>query len=163
MTEERTYPHTLTLPSDREIVMERMFDAPPELVFRAYTDAELIPKWFGFRTSTTIVDKLDLRPGGAWRYVGTNADGSEHAFRGEFREISPPTKLVWTFEYEPMPGHILEETITFEPVDGKTKLTSVSVFDSKEDRDGMLNTGMEGGAAESNERLDELLTELQGR
>ena len=148
---------TLTLPSDREIVMTRLFDAPRELVFKAYTDPAMIPRWWGQRSATTVVDKMDLRPGGAWRFVQRGPDGSEFAFNGEYREIVPPERLVYTFEFEGMPGHILLETLTFEDQDGKTKLTDHALFDSVDDRDGMLNSGMEAGAAESLDRLEELL------
>jgi len=74
--------------------MERVFDAPRELVFRAFTDPELIPRWWGMRDSTTVVDSMDVRPGGAWRYVQIAPDGTRHAFRGEFREIVPPQRIV---------------------------------------------------------------------
>ena len=157
MTENQPNALTLTLPSDREIVMTRTFDAPRDLVFRAHTDPEMVAQWWGQRGSTTIVDKLDLRPGGAWRFVQRAPDGTEYAFRGEYREIVPPERLVYTFEFEGMPGHVLVETLTFEEEDGKTKMTDHSLFDSVEDRDGMLQSGMEAGAAESLDRLEELL------
>lgn len=149
---------TLTLPSDREILMTRVFDAPRELVFRAYTDPELIPQWWGLRSSTTIVDKLDLKPGGLWRFVQRDPTGNEYAFNGEYREIVAPERLVNTFEFEGMPGHILVDTAIFEALpDGKTKVSVTSRFDSVEDRDGMLQSGMEGGAVETWDRLAELL------
>ena len=85
---------TLTLPSDREIVMTRLFDAPRELVFKAYTDPAMVPHWWGQRGATTTVDKMDVRPGGAWRFVQRGPDGSEFAFNGEYREIVPPERLV---------------------------------------------------------------------
>jgi uncharacterized protein YndB with AHSA1/START domain len=151
---------TLTLPSDREIVMTRVFDAPRELVFKAYTDPNIIPQWWGLRGSTTIVDKLDLRPDGVWRFIQREQDGSEYAFNGVYREIVPPERLVYTFEFEPMPGHVLLETITFEEHDGKTTLTDHALFDSVEDRDGMLASGMEAGAAETMDRLAELLVKV---
>jgi uncharacterized protein YndB with AHSA1/START domain len=150
----------LSLPSDREIVMSRVFDAPRELVYRAHTDPSLIPKWWGQRDTTTIVDTMDVRPGGAWRFVQKSLDGTEFAFRGEYREVVPPERLAYTFEFEGMPGKILVETIAFEERDGKTTLTSRSVFDSKEDRNGMLESGMESGAIESWNRLAELLATL---
>ena len=157
MTASRSGVLTLTLPSDREIVMTRVFDAPRELVFQAFTDPDLIPRWWGWRDATTIVDKMDVRPGGLWRFVSRGPDGVEFAFNGEYREVVSPERLVYTFEFEGMPGHVLVETLTFEERDGKTTLTNHSIFDSKEDRDGMLETGMESGAAESRDRLEELL------
>ena len=84
---------TVSTPSDREIRMERVFDAPRELVYRAFTDPQLVPRWWGFRNSKTVVDKMDVRPGGSWRYVQVSPDGTEHAFRGEYREVSPPNDL----------------------------------------------------------------------
>lgn len=137
--------------------MTRTFDAPRDLVFRAHTDPEMVAQWWGQHGSTTIVDQLDLRPGGAWRFVQHSPDGNEFAFRGEYREIVPPERLVYTFEYEGMPGHVAVETLTFEEEDGKTKMTDHSLFASIEDRDGMLESGMEEGAAESLDRLEELL------
>ncbi|CAN5673172.1 SRPBCC family protein [soil metagenome] len=152
--------YSLTLPSDTQIVMERNFDAPRELVFRAYTDPELVPQWWGLRTATTTVDKLDLRVGGEWRWVQTMPDGTEYGFHGEYRLIDPPSKLVSTFEFEGMPGHVIEDTAVFSDLDGKTRLTVTSNFASKEDRDGMIASGMEGGAIETWDRLSELLVTL---
>ena len=152
---------TLSILGDREIKMTRVFDAPRELVFKAYTDPEAIPHWWGQRNSVTIVDKMDVRPGGAWRYVARVPDGTEYAFRGEFREVVPPERLVYTFEFEGMPGLITVDTITFEETDGKTTLTNFSLFDSIEDRDGMLASGMEEGANESLDLLAEYLETLK--
>jgi uncharacterized protein YndB with AHSA1/START domain len=151
----------LTLPSDREIVMTRVFDAPRELVWKAYTDPEAIPQWWGPRRHATTVDKMDVRPGGAWRYVSRDADGNEYAFRGEYREVVPPERLVATFEFEPLPGHVSVETLTLVEHDGKTTLTNTSVFDSVEDRDGMLQSGMEEGVRETYDRLAEYLETLK--
>jgi uncharacterized protein YndB with AHSA1/START domain len=106
------------------------------------------------------VCEIDLRPGGAWRFVERQTDGNEYGFRGEFREIVPPERLVYTFEFEGAPGHVALETLTFEDLDGKTRLTARSLFDSAEDRDGMLQSGMEEGARETWDRLAELLETL---
>ena len=151
----------VTTPTDLEIVMTRVFDAPLELVFRAYTDPELIPRWWGPRGTTTTVDKMDVRVGGAWRYLNQGPDGNEYAFNGEYREIAPPERLVSTFEFEGMPGHVVLDTATFEEQDGKTTLTTTSRFQTVEERDGMLESGMEAGAAETMDRLAELLEEMQ--
>jgi uncharacterized protein YndB with AHSA1/START domain len=153
--------HTLTIPSDTEIVMTREFDAPRELIFKAYTDPELIPKWWGLRDNVTTVDVMDVQPGGKWRYVQRSPDGQEFAFRGEYREVTPPERLVSTFEWEGMPGHVIVDTLTLEEKNGRTILTTTSVFASKDDRDGMIASGMESGAAESHDRLAELLASLQ--
>ena len=150
---------TITTPSDREIAMTRVFDAPRELVWKAHTDPNLVPQWWGRHIDTTIVDQMDLRPGGAWRFVTRGADGSEDAFRGEYREIVPQERLVQTFEWEGLPGHISVETLTLEDLGGKTRVTTVSRFDSVEDRDGMLQSGMEEGARETWDRLAELLAQ----
>jgi uncharacterized protein YndB with AHSA1/START domain len=151
----------VTLPSDREIMMTRVFDAPRDLVFQAHTSSEHIEKWWGRRGSTLIVCELDFRPRGKWRFVERSADGEEHGFRGEYREIVPPERIVWTFEYEGMPGHISVETMTLTEHGGKTTLTAVSRFDSVEDRDGMLQSGMEVGANETWDRLAEYLEARQ--
>jgi uncharacterized protein YndB with AHSA1/START domain len=160
MSQKSSSASTLTLPSDREIVMERVFDAPRELVFKAYTDPNLIPKWWGPRRYTTTVDKMDVKVGGAWRFLQRDAAGHEYAFNGEYREIAPPERLSYTFEFEGMPGQVLLETVTFEERDGQTKVTVTSLFQSAEDRDGMLHSGMEQGANESQDRLAELLEAL---
>jgi uncharacterized protein YndB with AHSA1/START domain len=149
---------TLTLPSDREIVMTRVFDARPELVWRAMTDPGAIPRWWGPRAYMTVVDRMDVRPGGAWRFVQRAADGAEHAFKGEYREVVPPSRLVYTFEFEGMPGHVALETVTLvEHEPGRTLMTDALLFDTREERDGMIASGMESGARESMDRLAELL------
>jgi len=152
---------TLTTPSDREIVITRMFDAPRELVFKAITDPTLIPRWWGPRRYETIVDKMEPRVGGTWRFINKDADGNEFAFNGVYREIVPPERVVQTFEFEPMPGHVSVDTMTLEEVDGKTKLTSRSLFDSREDRDGMMQSDMESGVRETYDRFEELVEEIQ--
>jgi uncharacterized protein YndB with AHSA1/START domain len=146
----------VTTPTDREIRTERIFNAPRERVFAAMTDPELIPKWWGPREMDTVVDVMDVRPGGQWRFVHT-AYGQETAFRGTYREITPPERIVQTFEWEGMPGHVLVETATLEDLGDRTKLTTVSLFHTTEERDGMLASGMESGLSESHQRLDEVL------
>ncbi|TMG47455.1 MAG: ATPase [Chloroflexi bacterium] len=151
----------VTLPSDREILITREFDAPRDLVFKAMTDPDLIGRWWGPRNYETVVDKMDVRPGGTWRFIHRQADGTEFAFRGEYREVVPPERIVQTFEFEPMAGHISVETATFTERDGRTLLTVRSLFASKEDRDGMIQSGMEKGLAETHDRFAELLAELR--
>ena len=150
---------TVTTPSEREIVSERVFDAPRDRVFAAYTDPELIPQWWGPRGTTTIVDQMDVRPGGSWRFVGRDPDGSETAFRGTYREVTPPERIVQTFEWEGMPGHVVVETATFEDLGGRTRVTAQSLFHTSEERDGMLDSGMERGLTETHDRLAELLAQ----
>ncbi len=147
-------------PGKQEIVITRVFDAPRERVFKTCTDPILIPQWWGPRNLTTTVDKMDVRPGGVWRFVQRDADDNEYAFKGVYHDITPPERLVFTFEFEGMPGHVLLETMTFEEDDGKTKLTDSSVFQTVEDRDGMLQSGMEQGATETMDRLAELLAKV---
>jgi uncharacterized protein YndB with AHSA1/START domain len=147
---------TITLPSDREIVITRQFNAPRDLVFKAHTDPVLIPLWWGPRTTTTIVEEMDVRPGGAWRFLHRTDDGSEFRFYGEFREIVPGERIVQTSEFDGAPGHVVLETITFEEREGKTFMTVTDLFDSKEDRDAAVASGMESGVRESYERLSDL-------
>lgn len=152
--------YVVTLPSDREIVMTRVFNAPRELVFRAHVDPALIAQWWGLRGNTTIVEKLEARPGGKWRFVQRRPDGSQEGFHGEFREIVPPERITWTFEWDGMPGHVGLEKYTFEEQVGQTTLTTISYFNTREERDGVIGSGMEGGANESADRLEELLASL---
>jgi uncharacterized protein YndB with AHSA1/START domain len=154
---------TLTTPTDREIQVERVFDAPRDRVFAAFTDPALIPEWWGPRDTTTVVDQMDVRPGGSWRFVVRNSDGSEDGFRGTFREITPPERVVQTFEWEGMPGYVSIDTATFEDLGDRTKVTTTSLFHTTEERDGMLESGMERGMNESFARLDELLARLASR
>lgn len=159
MAEQNTL--TVTTPSDREIVMTRVFNAPRELVFEAHTKCEHLEKWWGQRDSPMSVCELDFRPGGKWRFVQKSPTGEEWGFRGEFREIERPERIVWTFEFEGMPGHISVDTVTFVEENGRTTLTATSMFDSKEDRDGMLQSGMEAGANETWDRLAEYLATIK--
>jgi uncharacterized protein YndB with AHSA1/START domain len=150
---------TLSLPSDREFVLTRLFDAPRELVFEACSSCEHLSRRLGPRYLTMVYCETDFRPGGKYRYVLRAPDGAEHGFRGEYQEIVPPERAVQTFEFEGMPGHISVETMTLEEMDGKTKLTVRSVFSSTEDRDGMVQSGMEAGVRDSYDRLEEYLEE----
>jgi uncharacterized protein YndB with AHSA1/START domain len=147
-------------PGKHALEMSREFNAPRELVFKACTDPALIPQWWGPRDYTTVVDQMDVRMGGIWRYVQRGADGQEFAFRGVYHEVSPNERLVYTIEFEGLPGHIGLETITFEEHNGRTRLIDTGVFQTVEDRDGMIASGMEGGAEETWDRLEELLKSL---
>lgn len=147
-------------PGKHEIVMSREFNAPRELVFRALTDPTLVPKWWGPSNVATVVDKMEVRTGGLWRYVQRDAEGNEHAFWGVYHDLTSPERLVYTFEFEGMPGNVLLETMTLADHDGKTLLTDSSVFQSIAARDGMIRAGMEGGANESWDRLEALLKSL---
>jgi uncharacterized protein YndB with AHSA1/START domain len=144
-------------PGKHDIMVTRDFDAPRDLVFKVYTDPELMPEWLGPRRLAMTIHKMEVRPGGSWRYTHREADGTEYGFRGVYHDVVSPERIVGTFEFEGMPGHVSLESATFEDHDGKTRLTIKSVFQSVEDRDGMLQSGMEGGMSEAFERLDELL------
>lgn len=152
--------HVTAEPGQLDFTMTRDFDAPRELVFRAHTDPALLVRWWGSDDVTTIVDKMDARSGGEWRFIHRNTDGTENAFRGVYHEVTTPERIVWTFEFEPMPGKVLLETMSFEEHDGKARLISTSVFQTIEDRDGMIAMGMAEGAEISLRRLDALLREL---
>jgi uncharacterized protein YndB with AHSA1/START domain len=143
------------------IVMTRDFDAPRDLVFRAYTEPELLVQWLGPRDLTTTVDRYDVRDGGRWRYVQKDPEGNEHGFHGVFHGEPSPEAIVQTFEYEGMPGHVMLETTTLEERGGTTLARTVASFQSVADRDGMVASGMERGVHEGDERLDELLARLQ--
>jgi uncharacterized protein YndB with AHSA1/START domain len=147
-------------PGKHSIVLTREFNAPRELVFKAFTDPALVPKWWGLRSTTTTVDKLEVKRGGFWRMVQRDGDGNEFAFFGIYHQVTAPERLVYTFEFEGMPGHVLLETIDFEEYNGKTRVIDSSVFQSVEARDGMLQSGMEQGANESMDQLEELLATL---
>ena len=119
---------TVTTPAEREIRIERVFNAPRDRVFALYTDPELIPEWWGPYGTTAVVDEMDVRTGGRWRFVVRTSDGSESGFRGAYREVTPPERIVQTFEWEPMAGHVSVETATFEGLGERTKVTTNSVF-----------------------------------
>lgn len=144
-------------PGRQDIVIKRSFDAPREVVFRALTDPELIPSWWGPGRLETTVEQADVRPGGTWRFVQRDTDGSVYAFKGVFHDITAPERVVQTFEFEGVPGHVSLETATLTEAGGRTTYTGVSVFQSVEDRDAMVQSGMETGVNEGFERLDALL------
>lgn len=153
--------YQITLPSDTEMVMTRTFEAPRALVFRAHVDPELIPLWWGTSQYTTTVLALDARPGGKWHFRSRGADGSEINFFGEYREVVSPERFTWTFGFDGLPTDPGVETYVFEERDGRTTLTATAYFATKDERDGMFDSGMEDGANESAARLDELLERLQ--
>ena len=156
MTDDRPVT-TFRILSEREYQMTRVFAAPRDLVYQAYTDPAHIPHWWGPREVTTVVDVMDVRPGGAWRFIQHHADGSQFAFRGEYREVAPPERLVYTFgaefTYPGMPRQEVPEALTFEEHDGTTLLIAQWSFQSVQDRDGLINSGAEGGMRESWDRL----------
>jgi uncharacterized protein YndB with AHSA1/START domain len=152
---------SISTPSDTEIVITRVFDAPAAILFDTWTKPEHVRNWYGLRSMKTTVVDIDLRVGGAWRWVQEADDGTEVAFSGVYNEIDPPGRLVYTEGFEAMPGPPLVVTLTFDEHDGKTTLTSHSPCPSVEVRDAILQSGMEYGVNETYERLDELLATLQ--
>ena len=151
-------------PGKLEILIIREFDAPRELVFKAFTNPQLYVRWIGPRGMKTDLGRFEQRDGGSWRYIQTDEQGNKSAFHGVNHEIKAPERIIGTFEYEGLPesGHVILQTARFEELPGdRTKLISQSVFQSVEDRDGMLASGMEMGVNESYERLDEVLKNLK--
>ena len=148
----------LTTPSEREIRVERIFNASRDRVWRAYTDPKLVARWWG-RGNHLVVERMEVERGGHWRYVEHGPDGV-HGFEGRYREVTPEDRLVNTFEWDGMPGYVIIVTTDFEDLgDNRTKIVSTSLFYATEERDGMLQSGMEGGMNESYAALDRLLTD----
>ena len=144
---------------ERQIRAERVFNAPREKVYEAMTDPELIPKWWGRRVDTTIVEEMNVEVGGRWRFVSESEEGT-HGFSGTFRELDPPARVVQTFEWDGMPGYISVDAADLEDLgDGRTRVVSTSTFHFAEERDGMLSSGMEIGMGETYDRLEELLAQ----
>jgi uncharacterized protein YndB with AHSA1/START domain len=142
-----------------DLVFERTFDAPRERVWEAFTDPEIVPRWWGKRGTTTIIEEMDVRPGGRWRYVSRDAGRDDVVFYGEYLEVKPPERFSWTFMFDvegigPQGG---PETHTFEDLEGRTRVRSVGHFDAVESIDMALATGMVGGAIETWDRLAEEL------
>jgi uncharacterized protein YndB with AHSA1/START domain len=158
-TETITRRATITTPSDREIRIERIFDAPRDRVWRAMTDPELLAQWWG-RGNKVVIEKMEFERGGHWRLV-EHSDQGIHGFEGRYREITPPERIVQTFEWDGMPGYVAIETMNLEDLgDGRTKIVNVSLFHTSEERDGMLNSGMEGGLNQSYAALDRVLARM---
>lgn len=147
-------------PGKQEFVITRLLDAPPERVFKAMTDPKLVAQWWGPRKYATIVDKLDFRVGGTWRYINRDGEGHDFVFHGVYHAIEAARRVVQTFEFEGVPGHVSLETMTLQDRAGKTLITAHAVFQSVADRDGMMQEGMEEGANETYDRLEELAAKL---
>ena len=150
----------VTTPTDREIRIERTFDAPRELVWRAMTDPELVAQWWG-RGNKLVIERMEVNKGGHWRFVEHSADGV-HGFEGRYREVTPPERLVYTFEWDGMPAYVVIETVTLEDIgSGRTRVVNTSLFHTTQERDGMLSSGMKTGMDQSFEALDRLLASLE--
>lgn len=151
-------------PGKQDIVFKRTFDAPCEVVFKALTDPSLIPSWWGPRKYETIVDVMEPRAGGRWRYLNRNPEsGEEFGFHGVYHDIVAPERVVQTTEFEGFPGPVGLETATLEERDGKTYMVAVSLAPSVEARDAIVASGMESGARETYDRLDEVIQDLVSR
>ena len=148
-------------PGVPQVLTERSFDAPRDLILRAFTEPELLAQWLGPRALTMTVDEYDLRPGGRWRYVHADADGNEYGFHGVFHSDPSPDGFVQTFEFEGAPGHVSLDTMTMEERDGRTIVHTNSLFQSVEARDAMVQSGMADGMSQGYDQLEELL-EQQG-
>jgi uncharacterized protein YndB with AHSA1/START domain len=143
---------------DRAFVMTMVFDAPREIVWRVYTNPAAIPRWWGPRRLTTAVDKMDVRVGGQWRYIQTDAGGTQYAFHGAYLVVDAPNLLVSTFEFEGMPGHVMTDHVTFRDLpDGRTQIIARSSVESHEAIEALVQPGMEEGALETWERFGETL------
>lgn len=148
----------LTLPTDREIRTERIFAASRELLWRALTDPALVAQWWG-RGNRLVIERFEVARGGHWRFVEHAADGA-HGFEGRFREVTPPERMVQTFEWDGMPGHVLVQTLELEVLAAdRTRLVTTALFHTSEERDGMIEAGMEEGLNQSYEALDRLLAQ----
>jgi uncharacterized protein YndB with AHSA1/START domain len=132
-------------------------------VFKAFTDPKLMEQWFGPREYKTRVEKMESRPGGLWRFVQTDKNGNEFAFHGVHHDSVAPEWIVATFEFEGVPGHVLLQTVTFEPLGDKTRMVEQLVFQSVADRDGMVASGMQEGSDDSMERMAELLADMKAK
>ena len=153
---------TVTTPSDREIVLTRLFGAPRHVVFEAMTKPEHVRRWWGIlddQHSVTVCE-IDLRPGGAWRFVGRGPKG-EYGFHGVYREIAPPDRVVFTEIFDPFPDVVSVVTSIFTEENGKTRMTVKCLYPSVEVRDMVVQSGMARGAAISYDRLEEVVAELQ--
>ena len=149
----------VTTPTEREIVLTRVFDAPREMVYDAWTKPELLRRWFGPRGTSMSVCEIDLRVGGKWRFVLRCPDGREMGMHGVYRELVRPERTVHTECFDDYPGESIVTGVLVER-DGKTTLTGTILYESQEIRDAVLKSGMEHGAAESYDRMAELLAEI---
>ena len=156
-----THSAKVTLPTDTQILITREFDAPRHLVWKAYTTPDLIARWWGGEHGKVTSVEVDLRVGGTWRYVLTANEGFEVAFHGEYREISEPERLVNTEIYEGAPEGVGVVTTTLTESDGRTTLTQLCEYGSREVRDAVIDSGMESGMQESMDALEQVAVSLR--
>lgn len=149
----------MTTPGDRDIRTERIFNASRERVWRAMTDPALVAQWWG-RGNTLVIERLEVERGGHWRFV-EHSDHGAHGFEGRIREVVPLERMSQTFEWDGMPGYPAVQTLTLEDLgDGRTRVVGTTTFFTREERDGMLHSGMEGGMNESYAALDRVLASM---
>jgi uncharacterized protein YndB with AHSA1/START domain len=155
--QDQTGAAVVTTPTDREIHIERIINAPRDRVWRAHTEPELLAQWWG-RGNRLEIERFEPERGGHWRFV-EHADGEEsQGFEGRFREVTPLDRLVYTFEWDGMPGHVIIENLEFEDLDGRqTRLVTTSLFHTADERNGMLQSGMEQGLNESYDALERVI------
>jgi uncharacterized protein YndB with AHSA1/START domain len=147
----------LAMPSDREIVFTRVFNAPRRLVFESWTKPEHVMRWYGCGSSSMTACEIDLRPGGVYRFVTRLSGGTEYTLSGVYRDIVPPARIVCTERFNDDPTKEALIAVTFEEHDGKTTMTSTALYRTEEDRNAVLEFGVEKGAAETFDRLAEYL------
>jgi uncharacterized protein YndB with AHSA1/START domain len=145
---------SVTLPADDQILIVREFDAPRDLVFRAWTEPDLVRRWWHANRGEMTVCEIDLRPGGSWRYVMVTPDGTEVAFHGEYREVVPGERIVQTEIYDPFPDAAAVDTLEFEDLDGRTRVTMLVQHQLKEHRDAHVESGMEDGLQDALDLLE---------
>lgn len=157
---KRTLPSeraVITTPTEREIRVERTFNATRDRVWQALTDPELIAQWWSPSPGRLEVERMEVRRGGRWRFVTHGPKGSD-GFEGRYREVTPPERLVYTFEWDGMPGHVAVETMILEDLgDGRTRVIAIQQFHTTDERDGMLQSGMQEGIDHQYAALDRVL------
>jgi uncharacterized protein YndB with AHSA1/START domain len=151
----------VTLPADDQILITREFDAPRHLVYKAWTTPELVKQWWGAKRGEVTSVEIDLRVGGSWRYVTRTDDGNEFGFHGEYRDIVPDERIVATEVFEGFPDAAALNTLTLTETDGRTTLEVLVQHDSKEHRDGHINSGMEAGMQDAMDLLEEVAISLR--
>jgi len=164
MSEKKNKTVITAEPGKQELFITREFDAPRQLVFKAYTDPEIYVQWLGPRGLTMTLETFEPVSGGRWRYIQKDEQGNAYGFHGVHHDVTAPERIIGTFEFEGLPeaGHVILESSTFEALPGgRTRVTTQSVYRSVEDRDGMIAAGMESGLVDSHERLDEVLEKLK--
>jgi len=164
MSEKKNKTVITVEPGKQELFITREFDAPRELVFKAHTDPDLYARWVGPRDLTMSIETFEPVSGGRWRFIQKDKDGNEFGFHGVNHDVTAPERIIGTFEFEGLPesGHVILETTKFEALRGnRTRVTTQSVYQSVEDRDGMVAAGMESGVVDGHERLDEILEKIR--